>query len=86
VFQGFSKFNTSVQENVGIGSVEKLAQYSSIETALHLAEADAFVESLPHGLQTTLDTTGFESLSYPGMRRSSLFQQHHGLSGGEVCA
>jgi len=85
VLQGFSKFNASVKENVGVGSVENLTQDAAIKRAIHLAEADGIVESLPCGLQTTLDTSGFEAFSYPGMRNPSpsSFQQHHGLSGGE---
>jgi len=81
VFQGFSKFNATVKENVGLGYVEKLTQRSAIEKAIHLAEADTIVGSLPDGLRTTLETPGFESLSYPGMRSQQ--RSHHGLSGGE---
>ncbi|KAJ7283483.1 P-loop containing nucleoside triphosphate hydrolase protein [Mycena rebaudengoi] len=80
VFQGFSKFNTTVRENVGLGRVEKLRSQASIERAIHLAEADNVVSSLPHGLRTILETPGFESMSYSGSNSSS---RHHGLSGGE---
>jgi ABC-type multidrug transport system fused ATPase/permease subunit len=81
VFQNFSKFNFSAKKNVGLGNVEKLGSRPAIEKAIQLAEANAIIESLPHGLRTILDTPGFESVSYPGMPSSS---QHHGLSGGEV--
>ncbi|KAJ6627517.1 P-loop containing nucleoside triphosphate hydrolase protein [Mycena sp. CBHHK59/15] len=80
VFQGFSKFNTTVRENVGLGRVEKLGSRTSIETAIHLAEADSVVNSLPCGLRTILEAPGFESMSYSGRAASS---RHHGLSGGE---
>ncbi len=83
VFQGFSKFNSTVKENVGLGNVEKIGYRPAITQALYLAEADGVVGSLPKGLKTVLETPGFDSISYPGMANSG-FQQRHGLSGGEV--
>lgn len=80
VFQNFSKFNFSAKKNVGLGNVDKLESCHAIEKAIHLAEANAIIDSLPHGLRTILDTPGFESVSYPGMPNSS---RHYGLSGGE---
>lgn len=82
VFQGFSKFSSTVKENVGLGNVEKIGYRPAIETAIHLAEADTLVESLPNGIKTMLETPGFEAVSYPGMVDS--YPQRHGLSGGEV--
>ncbi|CAK5275788.1 unnamed protein product [Mycena citricolor] len=83
VFQGtnggFSKFNTTVRENVGLGRVERLRSKSLVEKSIRLAQADDLVNSLPYGLRTDLDTPGFESMSYPGQGFSRL----HGLSGGE---
>ncbi|KAG6903308.1 hypothetical protein C0995_013061 [Termitomyces sp. Mi166 len=82
VFQSFSKFNATVQENVGLGHVEQLTEERAVSAAVHLAAADELVASLPQGLRTTLDNPGFESISYSGMncRRHS---QHNELSGGE---
>ncbi|KAF9263663.1 P-loop containing nucleoside triphosphate hydrolase protein [Marasmius fiardii PR-910] len=82
VFQNFSKYNSTVRENVGLGSVESLSRRSIVEAAVHLAQADTIVDSLPHGLQTMLESPGFETLSYPGMPQSQS-SRHHGLSGGE---
>ncbi|KAF8204859.1 P-loop containing nucleoside triphosphate hydrolase protein [Pholiota molesta] len=82
VFQGFSKFSTTVKENVGLGNVEKISYKPAIENAIHLAEADTIVESLPNGLKTMLETPGFESFSYAGSSMPEL-SQRHGLSGGE---
>lgn len=83
VFQGFSKFNSTVKENIGLGNVDKIGYRPAIETAVHLAEADNLVKSLPNGLKTQLETPGFESISYPGSMSYSSAQRH-GLSGGEV--
>ncbi|KAF9534973.1 P-loop containing nucleoside triphosphate hydrolase protein [Crepidotus variabilis] len=83
VFQGFSKFSTTVKENVGLGNVDKITYKPAIETAVHLAEADTLVKSLPTGLKTMLETPGYESLSYPGMMMQEDTTQRHGLSGGE---
>ncbi|KAK7061448.1 ABC transporter domain-containing protein [Favolaschia claudopus] len=82
VFQGFSKFNTTVRENVGMGRVEKIRSRSTIDTAIHLAEADNVVDSLPYGLRTLLETPGFEMMSYSGSGCMGSLR-HHGLSGGE---
>ncbi|KAG6850050.1 hypothetical protein H0H93_001866 [Arthromyces matolae] len=82
VLQSFSKFNATVQENVGFGYIEQLAENRAVSKAVHLAAADEVVASLPYGLGTTLDNPGFESIPYPGMnpRRHS---PQSGLSGGE---
>ncbi|EAU84325.2 hypothetical protein CC1G_01321 [Coprinopsis cinerea okayama7 len=87
VFQGFSKFNSTVKENVGLGNVDRLRYKPAIEAAIHLAEADTLVESLPNGLKTLLEAPGFESVSYPGAPGygfgDMMGPQRHGLSGGE---
>ncbi|KAF5370032.1 hypothetical protein D9758_001346 [Tetrapyrgos nigripes] len=83
VFQGFSKFNSTLRENVGIGSIERLPHRPSIEDALDLARAGAIVDALPQGIQTILQCPGYETLSYPGSRNQHTTNQVHGLSGGE---
>ncbi|KAF9452151.1 P-loop containing nucleoside triphosphate hydrolase protein [Macrolepiota fuliginosa MF-IS2] len=82
VFQGFSKFNSTVKENVGLGNVDKIGYRPAITRAVHLAEADRLVSALPKGVNTVLETPGFDSISYPGMMDFN-HQQRHGLSGGE---
>ncbi|KJA24573.1 hypothetical protein HYPSUDRAFT_136209 [Hypholoma sublateritium FD-334 SS-4] len=82
VFQGFSKFSATLKENVGLGNIDKINYRPAIETAVHLAEADTLVESLPNGLKTILETPGFESFSFAGSMNPEL-SQRHGLSGGE---
>jgi ABC-type multidrug transport system fused ATPase/permease subunit len=84
VFQGFSKFNSTVRENVGLGYVQKLQSQAAVSRALGLGGADTFVDTLPNGLKTKLDGSGFDSMpstSYLGCGMSS---RQHGLSGGEV--
>lgn len=82
MLQGFSKFNSTFRENVGVGSVVNMASKESIETAVKLAQADGIVNALPLGLQTILDSPAFETMSHPGS--TPLFSHNHGLSGGEV--
>lgn len=84
VFQGFSKFNTSVKENVGLGNLEKIGYKPAIEAAIRLAEAETVVQSLPNGLKTMLETPGQDSWSYFGSCTVDAAQRQ-GLSGGEVC-
>ncbi|KAF7331998.1 ABC transporter domain-containing protein [Mycena kentingensis (nom. inval.)] len=71
IFQNFSKFNSTVKENVGFGRVEKMNSKAAIGSAVKLAEAEELVKSLPRGLGTILETPGFMGCS------------QHGLSGGE---
>lgn len=89
VFQGFSKFNSTVKENVGIGYVQNMASGAAIDKAISLAGADTIVESLPNGLRTKLDTSGFGLTTLPPFSddtgSSKTTRIHHGLSGGEVC-
>lgn len=89
VFQGFSKFNSTVKENVGIGYVQKMGSDAAIDKAINLAGADTIVGSLPNGLRTKLDTSGFGSTTLPPFSNNSGSSKttriHHGLSGGEVC-
>jgi ABC-type multidrug transport system fused ATPase/permease subunit len=89
VFQGFSKFNSTVKENIGVGYVQEMGSRAAIDKAIHLAGAEAIVGSLPNGLKTKLDSSGFGSTNFPpfssntGSSRTP--RNHHGLSGGEVC-
>ncbi|KAJ3506782.1 hypothetical protein NLJ89_g6676 [Agrocybe chaxingu] len=83
IFQGFSKFSSTVKENIGVGNVDKIGYKPAIETAVRLAEAENLVKSLPNGLKTMLETPGHEVISYPGMLSPEDTRQRHGLSGGE---
>ena len=80
VFQGFSKFDGTVKENVGVGFVDKIHSRAAVEKAVTLGGADAVVNSLPNGLRTHLDSASFDPSQHPA-------NTQHGLSGGEVsCA
>ncbi|KAI9063147.1 P-loop containing nucleoside triphosphate hydrolase protein [Trametes sanguinea] len=84
VFQGFSKFSTSVQGNVGVGYVPDMHNTSSVHAALDLAGADHLVRSLPDGIQTTLDGDGSYHTSCEGFSAGAPApRKPHGLSGGE---
>jgi ABC-type multidrug transport system fused ATPase/permease subunit len=86
VFQDFSKFNSTVRENVGVGYVQKLQSHAAISRAIHLGTADTFVDTLPNGLKTKLDSSGFDAMppAYPGTPGFGMSsRQLHGLSGGE---
>jgi len=83
VFQGFSKFNSTVKENVGVGYAAKMESRTAIDNAIDLAGATPIVESLPKGLRTKLDSTGFGSGLPPFNAAGNTKTEHHGLSGGE---
>jgi len=88
VFQGFSKYNTTVKENVGLGYVQKLQSQTAVSRAIHLGGADSFVDDLPNGIKTKLDTSGFDGMTYTASSSAAGFgtpsRQYYGLSGGEV--
>jgi len=87
VFQGFSKFNATVRENIGVGYVENLGSRTAVEHSVRLAGAENIINTLPHGLRTKLDAAGgFESMTYPSILEgggAAAGHSHHGLSGGE---
>lgn len=89
VFQGFSKFNSTVKENIGVGYVQKMGSRAAIDKAVNLAGAETIIGSLPNGLRTKLDTSGFSSTTFPPFSNNTgslkTSRVHHGLSGGEVC-
>ena len=88
VFQGFSRFDATVKENIGVGFVDQLQSRTAVEKAARLAGADGIVKSLPNGLRTHLDSNTLSSPSFfplpePTDQSVNLDIQH-GLSGGEV--
>jgi hypothetical protein len=66
-----------------------MGSHAAIDKAINLAGAEAIVGSLPNGLKTKLDTSGFGSTTFPPFSNntgsSKTSRVHHGLSGGEVC-
>lgn len=54
IFQDFSRYDLSVQENIGLGNVEQLEQLSIIQKAAMKAGIHERVESLPQGYQSML--------------------------------
>ncbi|KAG2051306.1 P-loop containing nucleoside triphosphate hydrolase protein [Suillus hirtellus] len=86
VFQGFSKYSSTVRENVGLGFVQNMQSPAAIEHAMRLGGSDAFVGALPNGMKTKLDASGFEFIPYSPASSSChgmSSRLQHGLSGGE---
>jgi ATP-binding cassette, subfamily B, bacterial len=54
IFQDFVHYDLPVRENVGFGAIELLHDDRRIRSALERAGALELVDSLPHGLDTTL--------------------------------
>ncbi|KAI0082599.1 P-loop containing nucleoside triphosphate hydrolase protein [Panus rudis PR-1116 ss-1] len=82
VFQGFSRFQASLKENIGVGYVPEINRHSSIEHAARLADASHIIDALPNGLRTTLEST--QEARSCGQILSGRSECHrHGLSGGE---
>ncbi|KZT12787.1 P-loop containing nucleoside triphosphate hydrolase protein [Laetiporus sulphureus 93-53] len=86
VFQDFSKFNASAQENIAVGFIDEKRNRAAIESAIRLGCATQIVYSLPQGLKTKLDVISDEANSFMArdscVNNSRSFPQH-GLSGGE---
>ncbi|OJT10195.1 Subtilin transport ATP-binding protein SpaT [Trametes pubescens] len=83
VFQGFSRFSTSVKGNVGIGFVPDMHDADAVTAALGLAGAEALVQSLPDGMRTTLDGDTSYHGGCEAFAPGSAARKPHGLSGGE---
>ena len=91
VLQGFSKFDSSLKENVGIGYLPEARSNDAVERAVELAGGEHILDSLPDGVKTILDSaSGLSSApSSPNFRQTfghlgCRKDQGHGLSGGEV--
>lgn len=88
VFQSFCKYNGTVADNIGVGYIPDLDRPAALRRAVHLAEGDHIVRSLPHGINTRLDGLGLDSMSYSPGGMSPCGNRapwtSHGLSGGEV--
>ena len=90
VFQAFSKHNGTARENIGVGYVEEMDSPSAIKKATGLAKAAHIVDSMPDGLETKLDASGFYSSpsftpnTFSGFTGERPSYSYHGLSGGEV--
>lgn len=70
---------------MGLGYVQNMQSPAAVDRAMRLGGSDTFVSSLPNGIKTKLDASGFEFMPYSpvsGHGMSSRLQ--HGLSGGEV--
>jgi len=90
VLQTFSKHNGTAKENIGVGYVEDMESPSAIKKAAELAKAKRIIESMPDGLDTKLDASGFYSTpcftpgTFNGFTGERPSYPYHGLSGGEV--
>ncbi|RDX55712.1 P-loop containing nucleoside triphosphate hydrolase protein [Lentinus brumalis] len=82
VFQGFSRFNTTVKANVGVGYVPDMSSSEAVDAALELAGAGNLVRSLPDGVRTRLEGDGSDR-SYEAFCGDGSPGKLHGLSGGE---
>jgi ABC-type multidrug transport system fused ATPase/permease subunit len=82
VFQGFSRFNASVSENIGVGRIDDLHSLQAIQRAVGLAGGQRLIKTLPNGLSTHLDA----SPSWPPapIIGDHPMQSTQGLSGGQV--
>ncbi|KAI0693588.1 P-loop containing nucleoside triphosphate hydrolase protein [Cytidiella melzeri] len=94
VLQGFSKFDSSLKENVGVGYLPEARSEDAVEKAVNLAGAEHILCSLPNGVNTILDSAVGQpsSSSFPlklglnseyGHVAGCPRHQRHGLSGGE---
>ena len=90
VFQTFSKHNGTAKENIGVGYVEDMDSPLALRKAARLARATHIIDSMPDGLDTKLDASGFYSspcftpAAFNGFTGERPSYPYHGLSGGEV--
>ena len=90
VFQSFSKHNGTAKENIGVGYVDEMDSPPAIMKAAGMAQATHIIDSMPDGLETKLDASGFYSSpcftpgTFNGFAGERPSYPYHGLSGGEV--
>lgn len=87
VFQNFSRFNASLRENVGIGCIDEIDSDLALKEALQAGGGNLLLDSLPDGLESTLEYAGYDygsngdysmGMGFGGM------SERRSLSGGEV--
>lgn len=89
VFQTFSKHSGTARENIAVGYVQDFDSPSAIMNAARLARAAHIIDSMPDGLETKLDASGFYSSpcftpgTFNGFAGERPSYPYHGLSGGE---
>lgn len=66
VFQDFTKYDITLQENIGVGDIANLQDTQRITTALHKAKADSLAAKLPDGMQTLLGRSFVGSVDLSG--------------------
>ncbi len=66
VFQDFSRYNLSVQDNIGFGDLRQRDDLERIEAAAKRAGATSLIAELDHGYQTILGKTFSESAELSG--------------------
>ena len=66
VFQDFNKYQLSLGENIGLGSVDYLEDQPRIENALALSGGTEILKSLPDGLKTPLGRWFLDGLELSG--------------------
>ncbi len=54
IFQDFSKYSITINENIGVGDIENISQVSKIEKAAKKANVDSFAEKLEKRYDTLL--------------------------------
>lgn len=66
VFQDFSRYNLSVQDNIGFGDLSQRDNLSRIQQAAQDAGASTLIDALEHGYQTILGKTFADSTELSG--------------------
>jgi len=66
VFQDFSRYNLSVQDNIGFGDLPQRENLDRIQQAANNAGASSVIEALEYGYQTILGKTFSESAELSG--------------------
>lgn len=67
IFQDFTRYDLTVQENIGLGDVERIADMEAIRQAARQAGIDKFIAGLPQGYETLLSRWLGEKQAGPGV-------------------
>jgi ATP-binding cassette subfamily B protein len=84
VFQDYNRYELTVAENIALGAPHLGVDESLVRAAAERADADGFVESLPHGFDTVLSRhyDGGQDLSGGQWQRIGLARAYYAVAGG----
>ncbi|KAG8888842.1 hypothetical protein FRB98_006628 [Tulasnella sp. 332] len=75
MYQDYHHFDLSLQENIGLGNVSRCNDLDAVKEAAKLGGAHEFIEKLPNGYSTVMDSAGDGGYSYGNVQQGSALEE-----------